>query len=470
MFAQKIQLPSAVNKGEILLTNWNPELEQDAAQINQLTLKYAYSIYNSQPVGRYNLQWTIGNYINYHQKRWTRNEVSEEMFSNLAIKSVRLKADVFSEGKYVTNVFINFPDVSIKSGSSLTPAIISNMTWNNVFERTYSKESQGIFQDGFELRNIYIFEIEFEGFDFPEDTLKTNIPEEKTQKNIDYNQPSQLEKSKNKNKKTLKYYFMNDFSKGKKNSFRGLSYHASINLDFNYLTYPLVLNSYSYVVFGNSVATDSDSYKKSVGGLHFLLGGEYWPVFGNFVGVGLAANAGLGGLPNLFTSYLADLTLKFYFGAKEVKLLFEAAKVYRVGEYYHNTGKIFDGGFSNSDIYGLGDFRINRIGIGPRFSWKTVRRNYPFENKSYYPFDLDVMILFDWSNNFLNKRNAMVWKINLWFYNYFSMVVEYSPDYPVGGKQDFPLDNEFKNSGTYLSITVGKKIDFFGRPYLKKKK
>lgn len=321
--------------GRIFIANWAPKPGQDGPQLSSITLHYEYIFNGDQVTKRYKLKWFLGDYMVIDGKRYPRSAVDPKLFDQIRIKNVSFKAKVMSEGKEVTKITIDYPDIVPPSGGESGWHITGSADWNTVFENRSLQESKRICDHGMKMKDPQILNISFTGLkelleDDPEEELKVDP----TPTNGGSGGSSKFKKSTKKRKRTAVGAYIRtidiDIKTGNISRFKDGGWHLNGRFGLNYLRYPINVNT----IDKGKTIPDSVSTLAFGWGAGLRGGVELWPVFSKRYGVGGFANSTFGYSPESSLTSFTNLGLRGFIGTNPFFGLYEIGIGYRSLSYH----------------------------------------------------------------------------------------------------------------------------------------
>lgn len=145
--AQEVQSP--VGHGVVRLYGWPASTgsvasEKTTVKIDSLSLGYGYRVAEGRPYLTFGLEW-----------------VSPD--TTARIEAITLGADVHADAVIAGRLLVPLSDLALASYPDLLRFELLDLEWVDVFEGISAEKAQELFADGFELADLRIEEIRFEG-------------------------------------------------------------------------------------------------------------------------------------------------------------------------------------------------------------------------------------------------------------------------------------------------------------------
>lgn len=133
--------------------------------IDTLTVGYRYEAAGDEPVLTLAIEWVPGQYGILDGRRIAY----EQMPDSLLLTALTIEADVISDGERVAEAVIYIDSMALAPSPDMIRLTPASLSWKDLFAHTPARAARGIFDKGFELRNLEIVSASFASYDTDRD-------------------------------------------------------------------------------------------------------------------------------------------------------------------------------------------------------------------------------------------------------------------------------------------------------------
>lgn len=147
-------------RGTLTLKDWRPEKGENGPEIQSMIVKWMLTDQNDVPEEEFFMQWHLGNHFIFENEKFPASNFPDLKAINII--TLVLQAEVFSADTLAGTLSFDM-GVMPPHGGTWGEKVTYQLPWSQVFQGVNEEDAKKMFDDGIQLRNLRIEEIQFSG-------------------------------------------------------------------------------------------------------------------------------------------------------------------------------------------------------------------------------------------------------------------------------------------------------------------